>query len=111
MPKPALNSTALDGNHRVVELRRSATTAAGLPRMPAPGSAATDGQNALSDALRAIRLTGAAFLNTRLSSPFSVVIKPDRFKAAMPFAHLRQVCVFHLIVSGSCILETEDGVR
>ena len=111
MVKTALNSPA-PGDHQVIELRRPGAAVSALARVQTANSApASDGHDALSEALRAIRLTGSVFLNARLSGPFSIMIKPDQFKAATSLAHARQVSMFHLIVSGSCILETDDGVR
>lgn len=109
MAKTALNSpTPVD--HQVVEFRRLGTSASPRLQTVSAGSV-NEGHDVLSEALRAVRLTGSAFLNARLSGPFSVTIKPDQFRAANSLALARQVSMFHLIVSGSCILETEDGVR
>jgi AraC-like DNA-binding protein len=110
MSKTALNSPA-PVDHQVVQLRRPGATVSAFARVQANTAPAGDGHDALSEALRAIRLTGSVFLNARLSGPFSITIRPDQFKATTPLAYARQVSMFHLIVSGSCILETEDGVR
>ena len=64
----------------------------------------------LSDVLRAVRLTGAVFLNARFTAPFAIV-SPERFDARMPMAHLRHVSIFHLIVAGGCTIETASGKR
>jgi len=112
MANNALNSPAPDRGHQVVEFRRPGATVSGFPRVQAANTTpASDGQDALSQALRAIRLTGSVFVNARLSGPFGVTIRPDQFGAITPLAHARQVSMFHLIVRGSCIIETADGVR
>ena len=67
-------------------------------------------QDVLAETLRAIRLTGSVFLNARFSRPFGI-ITPNQFGAGTPLAHLRHVCVFHLIASGSCTVEIEGGER
>lgn len=62
----------------------------------------------LSEMLRSVRLTGAVFLNARLSAPFAIA-SPRRYDARTPMAHLRHVSVFHLVVEGNCVLETARG--
>jgi len=71
-----------------------------LPTQPAPDT--------LSEMLRTVRLTGAVFLNARLSAPFGIA-SPRRYDERMPMAHLRHISVFHLIVEGDCIIETAHG--
>jgi AraC-like DNA-binding protein len=67
------------------------------------------GQDILSDTLRAVRLSGSVFLNACFTTPFGV-ISPRRFDAGTPMAHLRHISIFHLIASGSCMVEI-DGVK
>ena len=64
----------------------------------------------LADVLRAVRLTGAVFLTSRLTAPFGITV-PKRYDPCMPMARLRHVSVFHLIVSGGCMIETRSGDR
>jgi AraC-like DNA-binding protein len=77
----------------------------------APGAAAPEpSADVLSDVLRAVRLTGAVFLNARFTAPFGI-LSPDRFDARMPMAHLRHISIFHLIAAGGCTIETASGQR
>lgn len=62
------------------------------------------GQDLLADALRTIRLSGSVFMNACFRTPFDVVT-PRRFDANGPLAHLQHVSIFHLIASGSCVVE------
>ena len=62
----------------------------------------------LSEMLRSVRLSGAVFLNARLSAPFGIA-SPRRYDPGMPMAHLRHISVFHLIVEGDCVIETSRG--
>lgn len=64
----------------------------------------------LTDVLRAVRLTGAVFLSSRLTAPFGITA-PKRYDPLMPMARLRHVSVFHLIVNGECTIETASGGR
>ena len=66
--------------------------------------------DALTDMLRAVRLTGAVFFNSRFSAPFGIV-SPKRYDATLPMAHLRHVSIFHLITTGSCMLELASGAH
>ena len=108
MTRPSINSDCLAREHH-----RPAPAIA----MPAPSCAsfakqgpASPGQDVLTETLRAIRLTGSVFLNARFSKPFGI-ITPDQFDAGTPLAHLRHVSIFHLIASGSCTVEIENGER
>ncbi len=66
--------------------------------------------NVLSDVLRAVRLSGAVFLSSRLTAPFGITA-PKHYDPRIPMARLRHVSVFHLIVSGECTIETASGGR
>src|SRR5512146_2864507 len=44
----------------------------------------------LTDVLRAVRLTGAVFLSSRLTAPFGITA-PKRYDPLMPMARLRHV--------------------
>ena len=64
----------------------------------------------LGNMLRSIRLSGAVFLNSRLSAPFGL-ISPRHFDESTPMAHLRHVSIFHLISAGGCTVELASGQR
>ena len=64
----------------------------------------------LSEVLRAVRLSGAIFLNGRFTAPFAVW-SPQRFNADAPMAHLRHTSAFHYIARGGCTIETASGAR
>ncbi len=76
------------------------------PPQPAPSPTL----DVLSDVLRAVRLTGAVFMRSRLTAPYALTV-PKRYDASMPMARLRHISVFHLIVSGECMIETASGQR
>ena len=78
-------------------------------RLQETGPASVE-HDVLAETLRAIRLTGSVFLNARFSKPFGI-ITPDQFDAGTPLAHLRHVSIFHLLASGSCTVEIENGER
>ncbi|HXF86771.1 MAG TPA: AraC family transcriptional regulator [Xanthobacteraceae bacterium] len=64
--------------------------------------AATD---LLSEMLKAVRLTGAVFLNACFTAPFGV-IDPKSYSERTPMARLRHISILHLIVVGECEFET-----
>ena len=64
----------------------------------------------LSELLRALRLSGAVFMDGQFTAPFGI-ISPARWDARDKMARLRHVSVFHLIADGACRLETADGSR
>jgi AraC-like DNA-binding protein len=66
------------------------------------------GPDLLSDLLQAVRLTGAVFLNARLSAPFNVADR-RRYDERLPMARLRHASILHLIVEGGC--EFESGAQ
>lgn len=73
------------------------------PSVPAPSP-----PDILSDVLRSVRLTGAVFLNARLTAPFGIT-SPKRFDQGLPMAHMRHISVFHLIAEGDCMIATPCG--
>ena len=75
------------------------------PIADAPGAA-----DLLSDVLRAVRLTGAVYLNARFTAPFGLISR-EKYDPHMPMAHLRHISIFHLIVAGGCTIETASGQR
>jgi hypothetical protein len=79
---------------------------AGTPDRAAPAL----GPDALSEMLRAVRLTGSVFFGGRFTAPFGV-ISPKQWDETTPLAHLRHVSVFHLITAGRCTIELAGGAR
>lgn len=69
--------------------------------------AATD---LLSEMLKAVRLTGAVFLNACFTAPFGV-IDPKSYGERTPMARLRHISILHLIVAGECEFETAGECR
>jgi AraC family transcriptional regulator, alkane utilization regulator len=82
----------------------------GTPRSFAatPPQTESPGDDVLADMLRAVRLTGAVYLNGCFTAPFGI-ISPKHFEANTPMAHMRHVSVFHLISSGACSVELASG--
>src|SRR3954451_25086674 len=68
------------------------------------------GPDALSEMLRAVRLTGSAFFNGSLSAPFRIK-SPKRFDEHTPLSHLHHISIFHLVAQGRCTFETAGGQR
>ena len=63
------------------------------------------GPDLLSEMLKAVRLTGAVFLNACFTAPFGV-IDPKSYGERTPMARLRHISILHLIVAGECEFET-----
>ena len=61
--------------------------------------------DALSEALRAVRLVGAIFVDARLSAPWCLATPSA--SAAVPYLepHAERVVIFHWIVHGACFAE------
>jgi AraC family transcriptional regulator, alkane utilization regulator len=74
---------------------------------PAPETIA-DQPDVLSELLRALRLTGAVFMDGQFTSPFGLT-SPARWDAQDKMARLRHVSVFHLVAEGSCWLDAPGG--
>ena len=91
----------------VSEYRTMIETPPSFAQAPVRGAVPPE-PDALSEMLRAVRLTGAVFLSARLTAPFGIV-SPQRYDERMPMAHLRHISVFHLIASGDCVIETASG--
>jgi AraC-like DNA-binding protein len=72
-----------------------------------PGTIA-DQPDVLTELLRAMRLTGAVFMDGQFTTPFGIV-SPARWNVQDQMARLRHVSVFHLVAEGACRLETADG--
>jgi AraC-like DNA-binding protein len=73
-----------------------------------PGRAAAP--DALSEMLRAVRLTGSAFFNGSLTAPFRIK-SPKRFDERTALSHLHHISIFHLVAQGRCTFETAQGQR
>ena len=71
----------------------------------APDWRPSGGPDLLSEMLRAVRLTGAVFLNGRFTAPFGVV-DPKSYDERTPMARLRHISILHLVVAGECEFET-----
>jgi AraC-like DNA-binding protein len=72
-----------------------------------PGTIA-DQPDVLSELLRALRLSGAVFMDGQFTSPFGIT-SPARWDAQDKMARLRHVSVFHLVADGACRLDTAEG--
>ncbi len=79
---------------------------AGTPDRAAPAARL----DALSQMLRAARLTGSVFFTGYFSAPFGV-ISPKHWDETTPLARLRHISVFHLVTAGRCTIELTGGVR
>src|SRR5215469_5966209 len=77
---------------------------------PPPRAANLPALDVLSDVLRAVRLTGAVFMTSRLTAPFGIT-SPKRYDPGMPMAKFRHVSIFHLVVTGECTFESAGGHR
>jgi hypothetical protein len=66
--------------------------------------------DALSEMLRAVRLTGSVFFSGSFSAPFRVT-SPKRFDERTPLARLHHISIFHLVAQGHCTFETATGTR
>ena len=93
----------------VSEYQTMIETPSSFAEAPARGAVPPE-PDALSEMLRAVRLTGAVFLSARLTAPFGIV-SPQRYDERMPMAHLRHISVFHLVAEGDCVIETASGAK
>jgi AraC family transcriptional regulator, alkane utilization regulator len=66
--------------------------------------------DALSDVLRAVRLSGAVYLNGEFGAPWSVEGPADAALCAAFLPSARNVVTFHLITEGSCLAQLADEV-
>ncbi|MGE5260534.1 MAG: cupin domain-containing protein, partial [Actinomycetota bacterium] len=71
---------------------------------------ARGGHDVLAEMLRALRLTGAVFLNARFTAPFGI-ISPRRFDERTPMARMTHISIFHLMASGSATVQLANGER
>jgi AraC-like DNA-binding protein len=65
--------------------------------------------DALSKVLRTIRLTGAAFFESKLQAPWSIIAPPSRAIADALMPEADHVVPYHLIVAGRCAVKLLDG--
>ncbi|MDH4062899.1 MAG: AraC family transcriptional regulator [Acidobacteriota bacterium] len=69
---------------------------------PAAASPTIDGVDALSDVLRAVRLTGAYFYRVEAASPWSVAALPARELAPRVLPDCEHLISYHVVVKGGC---------
>jgi AraC family transcriptional regulator, alkane utilization regulator len=79
---------------------------AGTPERAAPAM----GHDALSQMLRAVRLTGSVFFGGTFTAPFGVV-SPKHWDESTALTRLRHISIFHLIAGGRCTFEHANGER
>ncbi len=65
--------------------------------------------DALSEVLKTIRLTGAAFFASELRAPWSIVAPPSRAIAEALMPEADHVVPYHLITAGRCAVRLLDG--
>ncbi|MCD6044406.1 MAG: transcriptional regulator, AraC family, partial [Burkholderiales bacterium] len=65
--------------------------------------------DALSKVLKTIRLTGAAFFESELKAPWSIIAPPSRAIADALMPGADHVVPYHLIVAGRCAVKLLDG--
>ncbi|HKQ26252.1 MAG TPA: AraC family transcriptional regulator [Burkholderiales bacterium] len=64
--------------------------------------------DALSDVLRAVRLSGAVYLNGEFTAPWCVESEADAALCASFLPHSKRVVSYHLITEGSCWAQLGD---
>ena len=65
--------------------------------------------DALSDVLRAIRLTGAVFLDAELRAGWSYLTPPPRLIGELHMPEAEHIIPYHLITEGRCLAKLVDG--
>ncbi len=65
--------------------------------------------DALSEVLKTIRLTGAAFFASELRAPWSVVAPSSRAIADALMPEADHVVPYHLVTAGRCVVKLVDG--
>jgi AraC-like DNA-binding protein len=65
--------------------------------------------DALSDVLRAVRLSGAVYLNGNFTTPWCVETRTDAALCAAFLPGSKRVVSYHLITEGSCRAQLADG--
>ena len=77
---------------------------------PSPNSiAGPNGTDVLSDVLRVFRVTGAALLRGDFTAPWAWTAPPTSAVASMLHPPGTRLVIFHIIVEGSCWIETEGS--
>lgn len=64
--------------------------------------------DAVSDVLRAVRLTGAIYLNAEFTAPWCVLAMPDAELRTSFLAQSEHVVSFHLVTEGRCSAQLTD---
>jgi mannose-6-phosphate isomerase-like protein (cupin superfamily) len=64
--------------------------------------------DAVSDVLRAVRLTGAIYLNAEFTAPWCVLAMPDAALRASFLPQSERVVSFHLVTEGRCSAQLTD---
>ena len=67
-------------------------------------------EDVLSDVLRAIRLTGAAFFDFQLRAPWAAAAPPSHEIAASVMPGAQRVIEYHVIARGHCWVRLSEGV-
>ena len=65
--------------------------------------------DALSEVLQTIRLTGAAFFESELKAPWSIVAPSSRAIADALMPEADHVVPYHLVTAGRCVVKLLDG--
>lgn len=65
--------------------------------------------DALSDVLRAIRLTGAVFLDAELRAGWSYLTPPPKVIGELHMPHAEHIIPYHLITEGRCVARLVDS--
>ena len=64
--------------------------------------------DAVSDVLRAVRLSGAVYLNATFTAPWCVIGRTDAALCAAYLPRSERVVSYHLIIEGSCWAQLAD---
>jgi hypothetical protein len=64
--------------------------------------------DAVSDVLRAVRLSGAVYLNATFAAPWCVIGRTDAALCAAYLPRCERVVSYHLIIEGSCWAQLAD---
>jgi AraC-like DNA-binding protein len=83
---------------------------AGTP-VPCPGNRISRElfMDAVSDVLRAVRLSGAVYLNATFTAPWCVIGRTDAALCAAYLPRSERVVSYHLIIEGSCWAQLADA--
>jgi AraC family transcriptional regulator, alkane utilization regulator len=83
---------------------------AGIP-VPCPGNRISRElfMDAVSDVLRAVRLSGAVYLNATFTAPWCIIGRTDAALCAAYLPRSERVVSYHLIIEGSCWAQLADA--